>query len=130
MAAQYQGTGRRKRAIARVYLRPGTGKIIINKRELEEFFGGRDLWLEKVKEPLVRANLLENFDVLVNVYGGGIKGQAEAISLGIARALVELDEANKATLKAFGLLTRDPREVERKHYYRRKARKMPQYSKR
>ena len=73
---------------------------------------------------------MHKFNILVNVYGGGIKGQADAISLGISRALVELNESNKPILKGFGLLTRDPREVERKHYYRRKARKMPQYSKR
>ena len=130
MSAQYLGTGRRKRAIARVILRPGTGKFTINKRDLKEFFGGRALWLEKVTEPLIRTNLLEQFDILINVYGGGIKGQAEAISLGIARALVQLDESHKPTLKAFGLLRRDPREVERKHYHLRKARKGTQYSKR
>lgn len=130
MAVQYSATGRRKRAVARVILRPGTGEFKINGRELSEFFGGREFWLERVKEPLVRTNSTDKFNVLVNVYGGGIKGQADAISLGIARALVELSESNKSTLKGFGLLTRDPREVERKKYYRRKARKMPQYSKR
>ncbi len=130
MSAQYNATGRRKRSIARVFLRSGNGKISVNGRELKEYFCERGLWLERVLEPLNRVGIDKNFDILITVQGGGIKGQADAIRLGIARALVLLDEANKTTLKAFGLLTRDAREVERKHYYCRKARKMPQYSKR
>lgn len=130
MSVQYSATGRRKRAIARVILRPGTGEVKVNGRDLKEYFCERQFWLERVLEPLVRSNTAEKFNVLVNVYGGGIKGQADAIRLGVARALVEFSESNRALLKSFGLLTRDAREVERKKYYRRKARKMPQYSKR
>lgn len=130
MAAQYSATGRRKRSIARVILRSGKGDFKVNGRDVSEYFCGRKLWLERVNEPFERATKDKEFSVLVNVKGGGIKGQAEAIRLGIARALVEFDAGNKATLKSFGLLTRDAREVERKHYYCHKARKMPQYSKR
>jgi small subunit ribosomal protein S9 len=130
MVVQYSATGRRKRAIARVILRPGTGEFKVNNRSMNEYFCEREFWLERVKEPLVRVNATDKFNALILVNGGGIKGQAEAIRLGIARALVELSESNKTILKGFGLLTRDAREVERKHYYRRKARKMPQYSKR
>lgn len=130
MTVQYSATGRRKRSIARVILRPGTGEAKVNGRDLNEYFCERQLWLERVLEPFVRANLDKKFNLLVTVQGGGIKGQADAIRLGIARALVEFNEGNRATLKAFGLLTRDAREVERKHYYCQKARKMPQYSKR
>jgi small subunit ribosomal protein S9 len=130
MSVQYSATGRRKRAIARVILRPGTGEAKVNGRDLKEYFCERGFWLERILEPLIRTNSAEKFNILVNVYGGGIKGQADAIRLGISRALVEFSESNKAILKGFGLMTRDAREVERKHYYRRKARKMPQYSKR
>ncbi|HEY9886339.1 MAG TPA: 30S ribosomal protein S9 [Vampirovibrionales bacterium] len=128
---EYRATGRRKRAVARVILRKGKGDSFkVNGRELNEYFCESQTWLGRIKEPFTRTGIEEKFDVLVNVSGGGINGQADAIKLGIARALVTLDEGNKAVLKSFGLLTRDPREVERKKYYRRKARKMPQYSKR
>jgi len=130
MLVQYSATGRRKRSIARVILRPGTGEAKVNGRDIKEYFCERQLWLERIFEPLNRTQLKEKFNLLINVQGGGIKGQADAIRLGIARALVEFSEGNKATLKGFGLLTRDAREVERKHYYCHKARKMPQYSKR
>ncbi|MDJ0626220.1 MAG: 30S ribosomal protein S9 [Candidatus Caenarcaniphilales bacterium] len=130
MSAQYSATGRRKRSVARVILRPGTGEFKVNGRSLNDYFCDRELWLERINEPFERLSKDKSFNVFVNVKGGGIKGQAEAIRLGVARALVELDAGNKSTLKAFGLLTRDPREVERKHYYCHKARKMPQYSKR
>ncbi|MDX1919538.1 MAG: 30S ribosomal protein S9 [Candidatus Caenarcaniphilales bacterium] len=130
MPAQYSATGRRKRAIARVILQPGTGKIRVNGRDVEEYFCGRKLWIEKITDPLVKTSSEKNFNVSVNICGGGLKGQAEAICLGIARALIEFNAGHRAPLKAFGLLTRDAREVERKHYYCHKARKMPQYSKR
>jgi small subunit ribosomal protein S9 len=127
---EHLGTGRRKRAIARVILRPGTGEFKVNGRDSKEYFCERQLWMERINEPLLRANVAEKFNILVNVHGGGIKGQADAIRLGISRALVELDESNRPLLKSLGMLTRDAREVDRKHYYRRKARKMPQYFKR
>lgn len=127
---QHSATGRRKRAIARVIIRSGTGNFKINNRDSKEFFCERELWLERITEPLIRTNCQDKIDILVNVCGGGIKGQADAIRLGVARALVQLDETNKPVLKSLGMLTRDAREVERKHYYCRKARKMPQYSKR
>ncbi len=130
MAVQYSATGRRKRAIARVIIRPGTGDFKVNGRDLTEYFCNREFWLERIREPLARTNSIEKFNVLVNVNGGGIKGQADAIRLGVARALIELTESNRSVLKALGMLTRDAREVERKHYYHHKARKMPQYSKR
>jgi small subunit ribosomal protein S9 len=130
MSVQYTATGRRKRAIARAFVRPGTGEITVNGRAIEEFFCGRQLWLERVTEPLIRLSLEKKFNVLITTKGGGIKGQVDACRLAIARALVELADENKPVLKGFGLLTRDPREVERKHYYCHKARKMPQYSKR
>ena len=127
---QYNGTGRRKRAVARVIIRPGSGKFIVNGRPLEEYFFGRSLWLSRVKEPLDRTSTETKLDIIVLVDGGGIKGQADAIRMGLARALVEFDFSHKAILKPMGMLTRDAREVERKHYYKHKARKSPQYSKR
>lgn len=127
---EYLATGRRKRAVARIIIRSGTGKFNVNGRDSQEFFCKRELWLERILEPLNRINCQDKLDVSVNVYGGGIKGQADAIRLGVSRALVQLDETNKPILKSLGMLTRDAREVERKHYYCRKARKMPQYSKR
>jgi small subunit ribosomal protein S9 len=130
MTKQFAATGRRKRAVARVFLKPGKGKITVNKRDVNEYFSLRQMWIEKVTEPLLRTSTEAKVDVMVNINGGGKKGQAEAISLGIARALLEFDAGNRPTLKALGLLTRDAREVERKHYYCHKARKMPQYSKR
>ena len=130
MTTIYTGTGRRKRAVARVFIKPGSGKFIVNKRELTEYFCNNLAFLEAIKEPLVRTNNLNKFDIVVSVFGGGIKGQSDAIKLGLARALLRFNLSHRAPLKAAGLFTRDAREVERKHYYKRKARKSPQYSKR
>lgn len=122
-------TGRRKSAIARVRLVTGNGKITINKRDIEEYFGLETL-KQIVRQPLVLANALDKFDVFVTVNGGGISGQAGAIRHGIARALVKFSEENKPVLKTAGLLTRDPRMKERKKYGLHKARKAVQFSKR
>jgi small subunit ribosomal protein S9 len=122
--------GRRKRAVARVFLRPGTGNFTINKRKFEEFFPF-DLLQMKVMEPftvLDKAN--GEFDILVNVDGGGITGQAEAIRMGLSRALIQVDGEYRSPLKRAGLLTRDARKVERKKYGLKKARKSTQFSKR
>ena len=127
---QYQATGRRKRAVARVILRPGKGAVKINGREVQDYLNTNELWIGRALEPLATTANAEKFDVLVNTHGGGLKGQSEAIRLGIARALVLFDAGNRELLKPQGMLTRDPRKVERKHYYKRKARKSPQYSKR
>ncbi len=123
-------TGRRKRATARVKVTDGAGKIIVNGRELGAYFGGRDDLILKAQSPLRITDSMSKFDIKAKVEGGGIKGQAEAITLGIARALVELNPEIKSTLKKEGLLTRDPREVERKKYGHPKARKRFQFSKR
>ena len=122
-------TGRRKSAIARVRLVTGNGKITINKRDIEGYFG-LDTLKQIVRQPLVLANATEKFDVIVTVNGGGISGQAGAIRHGIARALVKFSEENKPVLKTAGLLTRDPRMKERKKYGLHKARKAVQFSKR
>ena len=121
--------GRRKAAVARIYLDKGKGKIVINNRDLSDYFPVDNL-SSKVTEPLEEVEMLKKFDVRVNVKGGGIKGQAEAVRLGIARALVKLDEELKPALKAKGFLTRDSRVVERKKYGKPKARKSFQFSKR
>ncbi|MCR9251219.1 MAG: 30S ribosomal protein S9 [bacterium] len=121
--------GRRKTSVARLYMKPGSGEIKINNRELGEYFPSEILQLI-VKQPLVKLDQAANFDFKINVDGGGIKGQAEAIRLAISRALVEVDEENKPALKEEGFLTRDPRMVERKKYGRRKARRRFQFSKR
>ena len=121
--------GRRKTAVARVYLAPGSGNITINKRDLKEYFTTGTLQY-KVNQPLVMTENDKNFDVKVNVYGGGITGQAEAVRLAIARAMCELNEENRSALKPEGLLTRDPRMVERKKFGQKKARKKFQFSKR
>ncbi len=121
--------GRRKTAVARIYLKEGSGNITVNKRELETYFTTGTLQY-KVKQPLTLTNTSDNYDIKVNVYGGGITGQAEAIRLAISRALCEIDAENRATLKPEGLLTRDPRMVERKKYGQKKARKKFQFSKR
>ena len=126
---QFWGTGRRKKAVARVRLMPGSGVIQINKRSLDDYFGLETLKLI-VNQPLVLTESVGKLDILVNVCGGGATGQAGAIRHGIARALVELDEANKSALKKAGFLTRDPRMKERKKYGLKKARKAPQFSKR
>jgi len=126
---QYMGTGRRKKSVARVRLVPGNGKVVINKREIENFFGLETL-IVIVNQPLVLTATKDKFDVLVNVHGGGFTGQAGAIRHGIARALVKSDEALKPELKKAGFLTRDPRMVERKKAGLKKARRAPQFSKR
>ena len=127
---QYWGTGRRKKAIARVRLIPnGKGEIIINKRSIDEYFGLDTLKLI-VRQPLALTETLDKFDVMVNVCGGGMTGQAGAIRHGIARALVVADEAYKPAVKKAGFLTRDPRAKERKKYGLKKARRAPQFSKR
>lgn len=127
---QYWGTGRRKKAIARVRLIPnGKGEIIINKRSIDEYFGLDTLKLI-VRQPLTLTETLDKFDVMVNVCGGGMTGQAGAIRHGIARALVVADEAYKPAVKKAGFLTRDPRAKERKKYGLKKARRAPQFSKR
>ena len=121
--------GRRKTAVARVYLAPGSGNITVNKRELNNYFTTGTLQY-KVNQPLVMTENDKNFDVKVNVYGGGITGQAEAVRLALSRAMCEVDEENRLILKPEGLLTRDPRMVERKKFGQKKARKKFQFSKR
>ena len=121
--------GRRKTAVARVYLSEGKGNITINKRELDNYFTTSTLRY-KVQQPLVLTENAEAFDIKVNVFGGGVTGQAEAIRLAISRALCEIDAENRAVLKPEGLLTRDPRMVERKKFGQKKARKKFQFSKR
>ena len=128
---QLWGTGRRKKAIARVRLIPeGNGAISINKRSLDDYFGGLDTLKYIVNQPLALVGASDKYDVVVNVYGGGATGQAGAIRHGISRALVLADEDTKSALKAAGFLTRDPRAKERKKYGLKKARKAPQFSKR
>lgn len=126
---QYYGTGRRKKAIARVRLVPGTGDVKINNRTIDEFFNYETLKV-KVKEPLVITDTLDKYDVIVNVNGGGYTGQAGAIRLGISRALLKADTELRGVLKKAGMLTRDPRMTERKKYGLKKARRAPQFSKR
>ena len=129
-AVQYYGTGRRKESVARVRLVPGNGTITINKRDIDDYFGLETL-KTILRQPLVLTGTIGKFDVLVNVKGGGFTGQAGAIRHGIARALLEVDaEAFRATLKAAGYLTRDPRMKERKTYGLKAARRAPQFSKR
>ena len=128
-AVKFYGTGRRKSSIARVYLVPGTGKIVINKRDIDEYFGLETLKLI-VRQPLVATETLDKYDVLVNVHGGGTTGQAGAIRHGISRALLKADNDFRPTLKKAGFLTRDPRMKERKKYGLKAARRAPQFSKR
>lgn len=123
------GTGRRKSAVARVYIRPGSGTIIVNDKPVDEFFS-RETGRMLVRQPLELTNTLSNFDITVNVNGGGESGQAGAVRHGIARALVEYDASLKPALRKAGLMTRDAREVERKKVGLHKARRRPQYSKR
>ena len=123
------GTGRRKSSAARVFLRSGTGRVLVNNRTLDEYFG-RETARMIVRQPLEVADAVDQFDLRITVDGGGGSGQAGAIRLGIARALVEYDEKLRLPLRQAGLLTRDAREVERKKVGLRKARKRPQYSKR
>jgi small subunit ribosomal protein S9 len=128
-AERFYGTGRRKKAIARVYIMPGKGNITINKRTIDEYLGFETL-KTIVRQPLVATDNVDKFDVLVNVHGGGYTGQAGAIRHGIARALVKADAEYRPTLKAAGFLTRDPRMKERKKYGLKGARRAPQFSKR
>ncbi|MBQ5422001.1 MAG: 30S ribosomal protein S9, partial [Clostridium sp.] len=115
MANKYYGTGRRKKSVARVYLVPGTGKITINKRDIDEYFGFETL-KTIVRQPLTATETADKFDVLVSVHGGGFTGQAGAVRHGIARALLEADQDYRPLLKKEGFLTRDPRMKERKKY--------------
>jgi small subunit ribosomal protein S9 len=125
----HYGTGRRKTATARVYLKPGTGRITVNDRSLDEFFG-RETGRMIVRQPLEAVKLVSQFDIAVKVDGGGTTGQAGAIRHGITRALIEFDESLRKPLRDAGFVTRDAREVERKKVGRRKARRGTQYSKR
>ena len=125
----HYGTGRRKTATARVYLKPGSGRITVNDRSLDEFFG-RETGRMIVRQPLEAVKLVSKFDIAVKVGGGGITGQAGAIRHGITRALIEYDESLRKPLRDAGFVTRDAREVERKKVGRRKARRGTQYSKR
>ena len=126
---QYLGTGRRKKSVARVRLLPGSGKITINKRDIEDYFGYETLKMI-VRAPMLLTDTLSKFDVNVNVYGGGFTGQAGAIRHGSARALIVADPELRGTLKKAGFLTRDPRMKERKKYGLKAARRAPQFSKR
>jgi small subunit ribosomal protein S9 len=126
---QYYGTGRRKSSVARVYLRPGKGEIVVNRIPIEDYFN-RDSVKQVLKQPLAITGTGEDFDILVNVQGGGKTGQAGAVRLGIARALVEFNPDHRPILKKAGLLTRDARKVERKKYGQPGARKKFQFSKR
>lgn len=126
---QFYGTGRRKSSVARVYLKPGKGKITVNKRELDDYFGLETL-KTIIRQPLVATETEKKYDINVNVKGGGTTGQAGAIRHGIARALLKVDEDFRPALKAGGFLTRDPRMKERKKPGLKAARRAPQFSKR
>ena len=128
----YYGTGRRKTAVARVYLRPGDGKVKVNGKKYESLndYFKNIAWTKHAIEPLEVTNALGKFDLVIRVNGGGLSGQAGAVRLGIARALLQYDENLKPILKKYKMLTRDPREVERKKYGLKKARRAPQFSKR
>ena len=128
-SGRFYGTGRRKKSIARVYMTPGTGKITINKRDIDDYFGLETLKVV-VRQPLVATETEGRYDILVNVKGGGFTGQAGAIRHGISRALLEADNEFSPVLKAAGYLTRDPRMKERKKYGLKAARRAPQFSKR
>jgi len=125
----YYATGRRKSAIARVWIKPGTGKIIINKKPIADYFRRNTLGLI-VRQPLETLGKIDTYDIKADVNGGGWSGQAGAVKLGIARCLVQKDDKDKKSLREAGYLTRDSREVERKKYGRKKARKSFQFSKR
>lgn len=126
---QYYGTGRRKSSAARVFIKPGSGNIIINKRSLEQYFG-RDTARMVVMQPLELVEMTDKLDLYITVKGGGISGQAGAIRHGITRALMEYDETLRFSLRQAGFVTRDARQVERKKVGLRKARRRPQFSKR
>ncbi|GAM54173.1 SSU ribosomal protein S9p [Vibrio ishigakensis] len=126
---QYYGTGRRKSSAARVFIKPGAGNIVINKRSLDEYFG-RETSRMVVRQPLELVEMTEKLDLYITVSGGGISGQAGAIRHGITRALMEYDESLRPALRAAGYVTRDARRVERKKVGLRKARRRPQFSKR
>jgi len=126
---QYYGTGRRKTSVARVYLRPGSGKIVINHRDFDDYFPNRVLKMV-IRQPLLLTETADKFDILINVDGGGPAGQAGAIRHGISRALLEFNSELRPRLKSVGFLTRDARKVERKKYGQPKARKRFQFSKR
>lgn len=128
-ATQYYGTGRRKTSTARVFLKAGSGNLVINNRSLEQYFG-RETSCMVVRQPLELVDATEKFDVYVTVSGGGISGQAGAIRHGITRALMQYDETLRRSLRAAGFVTRDSRKVERKKVGLHKARKRPQFSKR
>lgn len=127
---QYAGTGRRKSSVARVRLVPGQGNITINKKSLDEYFGGLELLKNEVKRPLQLVGADTKFDVIATVNGGGTTGQSGALRHGVSRALCVADPENRPALKAAGFLTRDPRMKERKKYGLKKARRAPQFSKR
>lgn len=126
----YQGTGRRKTAIARVRLFPGAGEIVVNGRTIREYFGGRELLHAVIRSPLEVTGMLDAFNILVKVRGGGDSGQAQAVRHGIARALVDADETLRPALRQAGFMTRDPRAKERKTPGLRRARKAKQFTKR
>ena len=129
MAEKYYGTGRRKKSIARVYVAPGTGKVTINKKDIDEFFSQETLKMI-VRAPLALIGAEDKYDVTVTVKGGGLSGQAGAIRHGLSRALVKMDEDLRPVIKKAGYLTRDPRMKERKKYGLKAARRAPQFSKR
>ncbi|MBO1519275.1 MAG: 30S ribosomal protein S9 [Oceanisphaera sp.] len=126
---QYYGTGRRKSSTARVFVKPGSGNIVINKRSLDQYFG-RETARMVVRQPLELVEMTEKFDLYITVAGGGISGQAGAIRHGITRALMQFDETLRSSLRKAGFVTRDARKVERKKIGLHKARKRPQFSKR
>lgn len=134
MAAVLHGVGRRKTSVARVYLTPGEGKIVANGKPIEEFFAADPYFKQRaavaVYKPFEVTGTLNKYDVKVNLHGGGVTGQIDALRLGIARALLKVDEGHRKALRKEGLLTRDPRMVERKKYGFKKARRSEQYSKR
>ncbi|HJV47066.1 MAG TPA: 30S ribosomal protein S9 [Bacillota bacterium] len=127
---QYYGTGRRKHSVARVRLVPGDGRVVINARDMDDYFGGLEVLKLIVKQPLNLTEAIGKYDILVNVRGGGTTGQAGAIRHGISRALLQADPESRGALKRAGFLTRDPRMKERKKYGLKAARRAPQFSKR
>jgi len=126
----YYATGKRKTAIAKVWLSPGSGKITINNKPLDEFLGGLEAIKMRLRQPLVVSKQIDNVDIKARVSGSGYSAQADAVRHGISKALILFDETFRKDLKPYGLLTRDARKVERKKYGRRKARRSPQFSKR